>query len=92
MTFFSPLTTKIQVPVGARYVGIPGTESEENPRGVMVEVQWEQDDTGSLCISGHSPETPVPPSIPRMPSLRRRSRRVKGVVIDPNEIASNADR
>lgn len=82
----------VQVPVGARFVGIPGTESAENPRGVMVEVQWEQDDTGSLCISGHSPETPVPPSIPQMPSLRRRSRTVQGVVIDPNQIVSNDDR
>lgn len=83
---------KMQVPVGARFVGIPGTESAENPRGVMVEVQWEQDDTGSLCISEHSPETPVPPGIPQMPSLRRRSRTVQGVVIDPNQIVSNDDR
>ncbi|CBI15254.3 hypothetical protein VitviT2T_026113 [Vitis vinifera] len=82
----------VQVPVGARFVGIPGTESAENPRGVMVEVQWEQDDTGSLCISEHSPETPVPPGIPQMPSLRRRSRTVQGVVIDPNQIVSNDDR
>lgn len=77
--------------MGARFVGVPGTETEENPRGVMVEVQWEQDDTGSLCISGHSPEIPLPSSIPMMPSLRRRSRTVKGVVIDPNEIVSNGD-
>ena len=64
-------------------MGIPRTESAENPRGVMVEVEWEQDETGLLCISGHSLETPVPPSIPQMPSLRRRSRTVQGVVIDP---------
>ncbi|KAL6982571.1 ATP-binding cassette sub- A member 2 [Sarracenia purpurea var. burkii] len=53
----------MQIPVGARFIGIPGTESDENPRGVMVEVYWEQDDSGALCISGHSPETPLPPRV-----------------------------
>jgi hypothetical protein len=57
----------VQIPVGARFVGIPGTESEENPRGIMVEVYWEQDDTGSLCISGHLAEIPVPPNVQAMP-------------------------
>lgn len=52
--------TSIQVPTGARFVVIPGTESEENPGGLMVEVHWDQDDTGVLCVSGHSNETPVP--------------------------------
>lgn len=41
-------------------MGIPGTETAENPRGMMVEVYWEQDDSGGLCISGHSTETPIP--------------------------------
>eukprot|EP00253_Pinus_taeda_P023624 PITA_23624 len=53
--------TSIQVPTGARFALIPGTESEENPGGLMVEVHWDQDDTGALCISGHSNEIPVPP-------------------------------
>ena len=39
---------------------IPGTETVENPRGMMVEVYWEADDSGALCISGHSMEMPVP--------------------------------
>ncbi|KAK6123285.1 hypothetical protein DH2020_042962 [Rehmannia glutinosa] len=46
----------VQVPIGARFVSIPGTESKANPRGVMVEVYWQQDDSGALCISGHSEE------------------------------------
>ncbi|CAN1753770.1 ABC transporter A family member 2 [Linum perenne] len=29
-----------------------GRESPDNPRGIMFEVYWETDDTGSLCISG----------------------------------------
>jgi len=58
-----PSGTLIQVPTGARFVVIPGTESEENPGGLMVEVQWDQDDTGVLCISGHSNEIPVPPHL-----------------------------
>jgi hypothetical protein len=50
----------MQIPVGARFVGVPETNSEENPSGTMVEVYWEQDDSGSLCISRHSAEMPVP--------------------------------
>ncbi|KAI6675688.1 hypothetical protein NL676_003594 [Syzygium grande] len=55
--------TSVQIPVGAQFVGIPGTESAENSRGVMVEVYWQQDDSGALCISGHSSEMPIPPSV-----------------------------
>ncbi|KAM3374694.1 ABC transporter A family member 9 [Capsicum galapagoense] len=58
-----PSGTTLQVPVGSKYVEIPGTISTENPRGLMVEVYWEQDDHGNLCISGHSDETPVPPNL-----------------------------
>ncbi|RRT83034.1 hypothetical protein B296_00003904, partial [Ensete ventricosum] len=59
---YSPMAI-VQIPKGARFVGIPGTESSEHPRGLMVEVYWGQDDTGTLCISGHSPETDVPPIV-----------------------------
>nr|DAD31187.1 TPA_asm: hypothetical protein HUJ06_010038 [Nelumbo nucifera] len=58
--------TSVQIPIGARFVGIPGTESPENPRGLMIEVYWSQDDTGALCISGHSPETPIPAHVQPM--------------------------
>ncbi|XP_024158019.1 ABC transporter A family member 2 [Rosa chinensis] len=82
----------IEIPVGARFIGIPGTESTENPRGVMVEVYWVQDDSGSLCISGHSPETPIPPNVEPIPSLAPTSRRsrlpVHGVVIHPDQISN----
>lgn len=50
----------MQIPVGAQFVRIPGTESAENPKGVMVEVYWHQDDSGSPGIYGHSPEITVP--------------------------------
>ena len=82
----------LQVPVGARFVGVPGTESEERPRGIMVEVYWEQDDSGALCISGHSDEIPVPPNVQTMPVTSSgrnyfgRSGPVHGVVIEPNQI------
>ncbi|CAI9112240.1 OLC1v1012659C1 [Oldenlandia corymbosa var. corymbosa] len=78
----------IQVPIGARFVGIPGTESSENPRGLMVEVYWEQDDTGELCISGHSLEAPIPPNIRQSATTASHSRRfgqsgrIFGFVID----------
>ncbi|KAJ3683352.1 hypothetical protein LUZ60_013579 [Juncus effusus] len=85
--------TSLQVPKGVRFMGIPGTESSENPRGVMVEVFWEQDETGTLCISGHSDEMPVPenvaltrdPSLERRGSLRRGAPPV-GYVIDPSQV------
>lgn len=53
----------MKVPLGSKYVEIPGTTSSENPRGLMVEVYWEQDNHGNLCISGHSNEIPVPPGL-----------------------------
>ncbi|CAH1419862.1 unnamed protein product [Lactuca virosa] len=89
--------TSLQIPVGARYIGIPETVSTENPHGVMVEVYWGQDDAGALCISGHSNETPIPSHV-QLPDLssshtsRRnflgRSGPVHGIVINPNEIGT----
>lgn len=86
--------TSVQIPVGARYVGIPGTESAENPKGVMVEVYWEQDDTGALCISGHSPETAVPEGVELTTLLGNNTQRSilgrpgppQGFVIDPDQL------
>lgn len=76
-------------------MGIPGTESVENPRGIMVEVYWEQDDTGALCIAGHSREVPVPPGVelsapPASTNRRNRSQAgpVNGIVIDPSQVSS----
>ncbi|KAL3513213.1 hypothetical protein ACH5RR_025930 [Cinchona calisaya] len=83
----------IQVPKGARFVGIPGTETAEYPRGMMVEVQWEQDDSGDLCISDQSTETPIPPHIEVRPSTvtsRRnilgRLGQIHGFVINPDQM------
>ncbi|XP_059643934.1 ABC transporter A family member 2-like [Cornus florida] len=88
--------TSVQIPVGVRFVGIPGTESAENPRGIMVEVYWEQDDSGALCISGHSPETPIPLHVQPTASSTATSQRnllgrsgpVLGIVIDPDQIGT----
>lgn len=81
-----------QIPVGARYVGIPRTETDENPRGVMVEVFWEADESGELCISGHSAETPTPPNFQPVASLEAAARNflgqrkpVHGIVLSHNE-------
>uniref|UniRef100_A0A0D6QSR9 ABC transporter domain-containing protein n=1 Tax=Araucaria cunninghamii TaxID=56994 RepID=A0A0D6QSR9_ARACU len=72
-----PSGTSIQVPIGARFVVIPGTESPENPGGLMVEIYWQQDDTGGLCISGHSNEMPAPHHLTNtessIPAVRNRS-------------------
>lgn len=81
----------VEIPVGARYVGIPGTESAENPRGMMVEVYWEQDDSGALCISDHSREVPIPSNVqlptaqPHRGLLGQRGK-IHGLVIDPGQI------
>ena len=53
-----------------------------------------QDDFGTLCISGHSDETPIPSNIESMAPLAHNSHRnfshrdgvVRGVVLDPNQI------
>ncbi|KAH8487102.1 hypothetical protein H0E87_025902 [Populus deltoides] len=87
----------VQIPVGARFVGVPETNSQENPSGTMVEVYWEQDDSGSLCISRHSAEMPVPYNVQPLrsePQLLARTnilggqRRgpVYGLVYDSNQI------
>lgn len=83
----------VEIPIGARFVGMPGTESAENPRGVMVEVYWEQDDSGALCISGHSHEVPIPPNVPLPVSLPVTSRgllgrrkKIHGLVLDADQI------
>nr|XP_043637334.1 ABC transporter A family member 2-like isoform X2 [Erigeron canadensis] len=88
--------TSLQIPVGARYIGIPGTISTENPRGTMVEVFWEQDDAGTLCIFGHSNETPIPPHVQFGNVLSNNptrnflggSEQPRVMVIDPNEVAN----
>ncbi|CAH2043967.1 unnamed protein product [Thlaspi arvense] len=77
----------VEIPVGARFVGIPGTENAENPRGVMVEVYWQQDGSGSMCISGHSPDMPIPENVavlhePSSQVLGLGQRRVRGTVLD----------
>ncbi|KAL3528348.1 hypothetical protein ACH5RR_007670 [Cinchona calisaya] len=83
----------VQIPVGARFVGIPGTESTENPNGMMVEIFWEQDDSGALCISHHSQEMPIPshvqllvPSTAPPRNFSGQRGQVNGIVLDPNQI------
>ncbi|CAK9158689.1 unnamed protein product [Ilex paraguariensis] len=86
--------TTVQIPIGAKFVGIPGSESAENPRGIMVEVYWVQDDSGTLCISGHSPETPIPnhiqltapPTTNRPRIFLGRPGPAHGMVIDADQI------
>ncbi|KAJ8771859.1 hypothetical protein K2173_027036 [Erythroxylum novogranatense] len=96
-----PLTltsgASVQIPVGAQFVGVPGTETAENPRGIMVEVYWEEDDTGTLCISGHSAEMPIPPNAQTLvsavpPSSRNilgRRAPVHGIVIELSQTHSH---
>ncbi|XP_060204668.1 ABC transporter A family member 2-like [Lycium barbarum] len=84
----------LQIPIGARFVKIPGTETAENPIGTMVEVYWEQDESGTLCISGHSQNMPIPAHVQlRDPSIAtssrnflRRREEIHGTVIDPAQI------
>ncbi|KAH7550337.1 hypothetical protein JRO89_XS13G0173600 [Xanthoceras sorbifolium] len=80
----------------ARFVGIPGSETAENPRGIMVEVYWETDDSGALRIAGHSPETLIPPSV-RMSDYKISTSnsnslgcnaQVRGIVIEPSQLSS----
>lgn len=61
----------------------------------MVEVYWEQDESGALCISGHSHEVPIPsnaelPPVPPSTTSRRgvfgRRGQLHGTVIDPDQI------
>ncbi|XP_068652265.1 ABC transporter A family member 2-like [Aristolochia californica] len=83
----------LEIPRGARFIGIPGTVTTENPQGLMIEVYWEHDEAGALCISGHSSETPIPPTVQPIAASSTsqrgflgRSRPVRGFVIDPDQI------
>ncbi|OVA13315.1 ABC transporter-like [Macleaya cordata] len=88
----------LQIPRGARYIGIPGTESTENPNGLMVEVYWEQDEIGTLCISGHSSETPIPPNVKPLSSAATtthapfmgRTLPAHGILINPDDIKGSS--
>jgi len=73
-------------------VGFPGSESAEYPTGFMVEVYWEQDDSGSLCVAGHSQKAHIPQNIqlPSVTTCHRLSGSVHGVVIDPNQVSSDS--
>uniref|UniRef100_A0A803L940 ABC transporter domain-containing protein n=1 Tax=Chenopodium quinoa TaxID=63459 RepID=A0A803L940_CHEQI len=89
----STITIKT-IPVGAKYVAVPGSETADNPQGIMVEVHWEQNDSGALCISGHSAERPVPSNVqPTLPVVHPRSlgqpKGVVGRVIDPSQLSEN---
>lgn len=68
--------TTLQMPVGARFVGIPGTEW-------LKFVGFEMNDT--LCISGHSDETRISPDIepiiPCLPLTTLRALSGQGVVL-----------
>ncbi|KAL6583951.1 ATP-binding cassette sub- A member 2 [Orobanche minor] len=82
----------VQVPIGARFIGISGTESTSNPKGIMVEVYWQQDDSGSLCISGYSDEIPIPPHVllgTSLAPISHRQKKIPGIVIDPSQIADS---
>ncbi|KAG9459221.1 hypothetical protein H6P81_003729 [Aristolochia fimbriata] len=98
-----PLTLEsgmlLEIPSGARFIGIPGTVTTENPQGLMMEVFWEQDEAGALCVSGHSAEIPIPPSVqPTVASsttqrgFSDRSRPGRGFVIDPSQIQTSNGR
>uniref|UniRef100_A0A2N9H3Q6 ABC transporter domain-containing protein n=1 Tax=Fagus sylvatica TaxID=28930 RepID=A0A2N9H3Q6_FAGSY len=79
-----------QIPVGAQLVVIPNSESTENPKGLMVEVYWDQDDSGNLRISGHSAEMPIPPDAQAMASSSNsntnssQTEPLHAIVIDPS--------
>ncbi|XP_015077839.1 ABC transporter A family member 2-like [Solanum pennellii] len=76
----------VEVPVGAQFIGIPGTKSPQNPGGVMVEVYWEPDETGSPCIYGISEEMPIPPHIQLRDPPTNNSPTNQGIVIDPSQL------
>lgn len=87
----------VQIPIGARFIAIPGTQTAESMSGSMVEVYWQQDDSGSLCIAGNSEPIPVPPNIQvgatttiTSGNILRRRRQIRGFVIDSSQITPDS--
>ena len=40
---------------------IPGSETEQHPRGMMIRLEWQQDESGRLCLARQSNLMPTPP-------------------------------
>lgn len=59
----------------------------------MVQVYWQQDDSGALCISGYSEEMPIPSHVqfetPPSTNTSGRRKQVRGIVIDPSQITDS---
>ncbi|KAG5547026.1 hypothetical protein RHGRI_012900 [Rhododendron griersonianum] len=71
------------ISVGVKHTGIPGLESAQNVRDLMVEVYWEQDADENLCISGHSVEIPIPNDVYcTLPSTLPKEGPCLGIVIE----------
>ncbi|KAL3528349.1 hypothetical protein ACH5RR_007671 [Cinchona calisaya] len=67
------------IPTGTKFIGILGTESTENPGGMIVEIFREQDNnSGALCISHHSQEMPIPSHIQLTASSKSPPRKFSG--------------
>eukprot|EP00249_Psilotum_nudum_P021774 c28239_g1_i1 orf=514-3321(-) len=54
-----PNGTHVQVPIGENFVIIPETETSNHLTGMMIKLQWQQDDMGTLCLTGQSEPMPI---------------------------------
>ncbi|XP_058213478.1 ABC transporter A family member 2-like [Rhododendron vialii] len=71
------------IPMGVEHIGIPESESAQNVRDLMVEVYWEQDADGNLCITGHSVEIPILDNVDcTLPSTLLKEGPCLGIVIE----------
>lgn len=65
----------LQVLPGADFVAIPDTKSKEHPYGMMIQLEWQQDDNGRLCLAKQSKMIPSPPPhhVPSMLTTRSKT-------------------
>ncbi|MCO5597008.1 hypothetical protein L7F22_051080 [Adiantum nelumboides] len=57
-----PDGTSLRVPIGATFVTVPNSEMEEHPQGMMIKLDWQQDESGRLCLARQSDLMPLSPS------------------------------
>lgn len=60
----------VQVPVGAERIRLPGSIFEDSPTSAfwLIDIEWQQDDNGNLCMSRFT--DPVPEGRPGAPVPR----------------------
>ncbi|KAH7443557.1 hypothetical protein KP509_02G040100 [Ceratopteris richardii] len=57
-TVILPNGTSMKVPIGATFITVPDSQTDDHPQGMMIKLDWTQDESGNLCLARQS--DPIP--------------------------------